>query len=249
MPTPFTHLHITHQLATDEAVPSHLRALFQDERPAFLLGGIIADQKAYAGADRDVTHFYRYDRPMPDHPWREMLRQHPRLNTPDSEAHLAFMAAYVAHLAVDEYWSRYMLKPYFANGQWGDGVHGRFFVLHMLLAWMDERDEALLPLDVIGQIRQCQPHNWLPFMVDSQICAWRDFMSDQLEGISQTVSIMASRIGITASEFRHKLDDEAWMYEQIWQNVTPQILRDVEDTYYAFAREQMLVYLGHQAHG
>jgi hypothetical protein len=243
MPTPFTHLRITEKLAVDPQVPSVLRAMFQDERPAFLLGGIVADQKAFAGADRQVTHFYRYDKPMPDNPWREMFRKHPKLLQAQSDAHRAFMAAYVAHLAVDEYWSRYMLKPHFANGVWGEDLRWRFYVLHMLLVWMDERDEEALNQDTIGQLLQCQPNDWLPFMADGQICSWRDFIADQLQGTSQTVSIFAERIGTTVQDFRAMMDDEAWMQENLWQHITHELLADIEAKYYVFAREQMLMYL------
>lgn len=243
MPTPFTHLFIAQHLLGETELPAPARALFQTELPAYLLGSIIADQRAADNADRSVTHFYRYDRPMDEHPWRVMLATHPVLKKPRTEAHRAFLAGYVAHLAADEYWSRHMLRPHFALANWGQDLRWRFFVLHFLLTWMDERDEARLPSDHSSILRRSQPHTWLPFMDDERIVQWRDYIAHELEDTSETVSIFAGRVGITPRQFRDYLDSPGWMQTALWDHVTFDDLHAVETAMLDFSREQMLIYL------
>ena len=200
MPTPFTHLQITQNLLHDPLVPEIIRDLSQQYYSDFLLGGIVADQRPEGGKRAD-THFYEYTQPMPDNPWREMFRQNPSLMIPKSPAHKAFLSSYVAHLAADEYWSRYMLKPHFADADWGGDIRGRFYQLHLLLITMDERDEKTLPEDTGKHILGASPSGWLPFMSDAKICEWRDFIAHQLsEHDSQTLVIFGGRIN-TSAEF------------------------------------------------
>jgi len=203
MPTPFTHLYIASRLLHDERVSAAAQAILAAHQPCFLLGGIVADQRL-EGMERADTHFYHYTRPMPDNPWREMFRQHPTLMQPKSEAHHAFLMGYVAHLAADEYWSRHMLGPHFANGEWGEDRFDRFFVLHLLLIWMDERDEDRLPQETADLLRQCFPNDWLPFLPDDGICDWRDFLADQLEGevagVAKAIVPVADQVSSTLAE-------------------------------------------------
>lgn len=242
MPTPFTHLQITLRLAQDPTIPIDLRQFIHRNYSDFLLGGVIADQRPEGGSRAD-THFYEYTQPMPDHPWREMFRKNPSLNPPKSNAHHAFLLSYVAHLSADEYWSLYMLKPYFADGDWGTDIRGRFFLLHLLLITMDERDELLLP-EGIGAIMQAsQPDDWLPFLSDDLIRKWRDFIAEQIdEHDSQTLDIFGGRINTPAQEVRALLDDSEYMDSKLWKNVSHEVLADVEVKLYEFAREQLIIY-------
>lgn len=243
MPTPFTHLEITLRLMSDPLVPESVRKFIERNHADFLLGGVIADQRPEGGKRVD-THFYEYTEPMPDNPWREMFRQHPSLKEPESEAHKAFLTAYVAHLSADEYWSRYMLRPHFANSDWGGDIRGRFYLLHMLLITMDERDQTSLPEGIGAVMKNSQPQNWLPFLTDALICDWRDFIAQQIdEDDSQTLVIFGGRIRTSPEKVRELLDDEDYMQSQLWANVSREILAEIESKLYAFAREQMLVYL------
>lgn len=243
MPTPFTHLQITQRLMHDPLIPEAIRDFSQAYRSDFLLGGVVADQRPEGGKRAD-THFYEYSLPMPDNPWREMFRQNPALIVPKSPEHKAFLSSYVAHLSADEYWSRYMLKPYFADSTWGGGIKGRFYLLHLLLITMDERDEQLLPEHISEDIRHSKPYEWLPFLSDSKICEWRDFIAQQLaEDDSQTLVIFGGRIQTSPERVRELLDDEGYMQSKLWANVSHEILEDIETNLYTFAREQMLVYL------
>lgn len=211
--------------------------------PDFLLGGIIADQKAKPSDGRELTHFYHYVRPMPDNPWREMLRQHPSLAQPKSAAHRAFLMGYVAHLAADEFWSRYVLKPHFAESNWGQDRKERFFVLHLLLIYMDERDEARLPRDLPDLMRHCGPQAWLPFLPDHKICEWRDYLARQLEGHSETLAIFGGRINTEPAALRALLDDADAMQSRLWDHVPLVTITQLETQMYAFAREQVEIYM------
>lgn len=243
MPTPFSHLRITHRLLHDDDLTDTVHEVITADVPAFLLGGVVADQKPHPDADRIETHFYSYMKPMPDNPWRQMFREYPQLNTFKSDSHRAFMASYVAHLAVDEYWSRYMLKIHIAEADWGKDIRWRFFVLHLLLIYMDVRDEEALLDTIPYQLRACTPNVWLPFLPDDKIIEWRDFIGEQLEGESQTFEIFASRVGKSVAEMREIFHDEDWMQEHLWQNVTPALLARTEREMYIFARQQMSLYL------
>jgi len=245
MPTPFSHLYIATQLLSDESVSPAACAIITAQRPAFLLGSIVADARPQGGQRAD-THFYHYTEPMPDNPWREMFRQHPSLNQAQSSAHLAFLLGYVAHLASDEYWSRHMLKPHFAQGNWGRDHRQRFMLLHLLLIHMDERDEARLPQGSIEALRQTEPDNWLPFLSDATICEWRDFIAQQLEAESETLTIFGGRIGMEVQQLRELLDDAHYMQWHLWQHIPQALLHQIESDLYRFAREQMEIYLRHQ---
>lgn len=243
MPTPFSHLWIAHRLLNDLALPEAARVLLHDARPAFLLGSVIADARPGPSADRETTHFYRYDTPMTDHPWRVMITRYPTLMQPEDRTHYSFVASYVAHLATDEFWSKQVLQPHFYYGEWGESRRWRFFVLHLLLIAMDERDAARIPESYPPTMRRAQPDDWLPFMSDGVICDWRDFIADQLEGESQTVPIIAERIATEAAELRRILDTPQQMQDMLWQHITPTLLDDLEAQMYDFTRAQLLTYL------
>lgn len=247
MPTPFTHLEMAARLVIDPAVPETARKLIRDEYSAFLPGIICADARPENGADREVTHFYRYDKPITDHPWRVMLEKYPMLKQPATPAHRVFVGGYVAHLAADEYWSRYMLSPHFAEGNWGSDMRWRFFVLHLLLIYMDERDLKTLTADTARTLRGALPNNWLPFMPDHVVCEWRDFVADQITGESKTLEVLGARIKKTPEELREVLDSSETMQACLWDNITPPLLAQIEADMYVFSREQLLLYLNETA--
>lgn len=243
MPTPFTHLEISQRLLMDASLSPATRALIAYAVPDFLLGSIVADAKPAADAPRHITHFYEYTKPMPDNPWREMFRQHPSLRTLATRQHQAFVAGYVAHLAADEYWSRRVLKPHFALAEWGTDARERFYMLHFLLIYMDERDEASLQAPVSATLRQAVPQSWLPFMGDDVIQDWRDYIAEQLVGQSDTLHIFGQRISTPAEEVRRLLDDNDFMQTRLWQNIPPKLFAQKEVEMYAFVCQELERYV------
>lgn len=229
-------------LLNDPHVPAACRALLRAERSAFLLGSIAADARVSSGLKRADTHFYRYDEPLRDRAWRVMLAAYPTLHPARSAAHRAFLAGYVAHLSMDEFWTEQMMRTHFVEREWGIDRNFRFFMLHILLIYMDERDYTRLESWQPADLRAAQPDQWLPFIGDYDLIAWRDFIAEQLSGASQTLTVFGERIRKTPADFRAVLDQPEQMQMHLWQHVSPALLADTESAMHQFAREQMVVY-------
>lgn len=248
MPTPFTHLETAQRLLDDMIVPPDIRSALAADLPAFLLGNIAADARTESGLKREDTHFYSYDKGIHDHPWRVMMQTHPSLETAHSPAQRAFLAGYVAHLSIDEWWSLHMLGPHFALREWATRPT-RFMMLHVLLIFMDERDlTCLLPWQYETLIA-AQPEDWTPFMSDTILGDWRDFIAKQMPpgGTSQTLQVLGSRINMKPPELRAILDSRERMNDELWANIPPALLADIEAGMYRHAREQLLVYWAESA--
>ena len=246
MPTPFTHLRIAQELLRDERLPAPYRELLARQVAAFQLGSIVADARVASGLGREVTHFYAYGQPILERPWRLMLRRHPSLLEARDEAHLAFLAGYVAHLALDEAWALKMVRPQFWQRDW-NGVerHDKFLALHLILTVMDERDEPKLAAWQAESLSRSQPANWLPFMSDEVLRGWRDLVARQIRpgGESETLAIFGRRLQRDPAEIRAVLDDPALMEFRLWRHVPRAKLESVERQAYAFSREQLADYL------
>ncbi|MCC6614382.1 MAG: zinc dependent phospholipase C family protein [Anaerolineae bacterium] len=244
MPTPFTHLAVAQRLLDDPEVSNSARAFLLHQRPAFLLGNIAADARISDGVTRESTHFFAYDRPIETHPWRVMFAQHPALEHVSSEAQQAFLAGYVAHLSMDEIWSLEMVRPYFADGTWANRRQ-RFLMLHVILIYMDERDYDLLSSWQQSTLCAAQPQHWTPFLSDSALEDWRDFIGGQMPpaGDSQTLQVLGERLNMEPAELRVILDDDQRMRDDLWSNVPRTLLTEVETHMYDHARAQMMIYL------
>ena len=250
MPTPFTHLRIAQRLLHDDCLSPKCRDLIQRQLPAFQLGSIVADARVANGMQREETHFYAYGEPIVEAPWRLMLRQHSALEAARDEAHFAFIAGYVAHLAADEAWARKMVRPRFWGREWqGATRRDKFFALHLILTVMDERDEPLLEAWQADSLASCAPKEWLPFLPDEVLRNWRDLVASQIQpgGKSQTLAIFGKRLGCEPAEIRATLDDAARMQRCLWRHVPREALAQVERQVYAYAREQLAVYVNEYA--
>jgi hypothetical protein len=245
MPTPFMHLKVAQDLLRDSQVPPPLRDLLNAHRGAFLLGSIAADARISSGIKRDHTHFYRYDEELQDHPWRTMLECYPSLWNPPDLAQRVFVAAYVAHLAMDELWMIDMLRPQFWSADWGTR-ESRFFTLHILLSAVDARDYDLIEDWQAQTLLAAQPCDWLPFISDTDLHGWRDFIGTQLIEGSETLDVLSARVKSSPEDFRAVLESRERMQADLWAQVPQATLAQVEAAMYVFAREQMLVYLAEQ---
>lgn len=245
MPTPFTHLEVAQRLLCDEAIAPEILTLLNRDRSAFLLGNIAADARNGANLTRESTHFYAYDRPITEHPWRVMFQKHPALQKPHSPAQRAFLAGYVAHLAIDEAWALELVSPRFIKHEWHTPREHRFFMLHIILTYMDERDQQRLQTWHAEALAQALPVGWLPFMSDSDLAAWRDFIAGQLapDGHSLTLEVLSKRIMKSPEEMRAVLDSPQAMQSNLWMHVPLEFLRQAEEKMYAFTREQMCLYM------
>jgi len=244
MPTPFTHLLYAQRLLDDPAVPGDQRALLNDQRGAYLLGSIVADAQALAGLKRDDTHFYNFEVPMEDHPWRVMMARYPQLLEVRDPTRRAFLAGYVMHLSMDEIWSLQMTGPEFAEREWAPRMQ-RFLMLHILLIYIDERDLKLLDPRLNESLRDVQPHDWLPFLSDSVVSEWGNLIYKQIipGGESETLAVYGARLKRTPEELRSILDSPQQMHDDLWVHITPELTARVESNMADHARTQMITYL------
>ena len=245
MPTPFTHLEIAQRLIDDEAITQANRDLIRSELGAFLLGNISADARVDAGAPRETTHFYAYGEEITRAPWRRMVEENETLLAPHSTAQRVFVAGYVAHLSVDEYWTRNMVGPHFVAREWADRME-RFYMLHIILSHMDERDLQKLDTWQPDTLRSALPVDWLPFISDKNLSSWRDLIQEQIkpDGNSKTLEIFGQRLGKAPEDLRSFLDSPEKMQAGLWDHIEQALLAEIETGFYQYAREQMLIYLG-----
>jgi hypothetical protein len=251
MPTPFTHLAIAHRLRADPALTPAERAALSAQWGPFLLGSTAADAGS-TPETRAQSHFYAYDRPVEQEPWRVMLAQYPALTQPQDAAHHAFLLGYVAHLSTDALWTQQMVMPHFVARDWGGGRRARFYAMHLLLIDMDERDLAQIgdaahtdaTATDADAIAHSQPHDWLPFIPPQQVDAWRDLIAVQLppRGISRTLDIFGARIGQTPADLRAVLDSPTAMHNALWEHVPPPLVQQMEADMYQHTLTQLLAY-------
>lgn len=243
MPTPFTHLAVAARLLDDPAVPAPIRAELGRERGAFLLGNIAADARVSSGVQRENTHFYAYNRPIVEHPWRVMLDAYPALKQVGDAAQQAFLAGYVAHLVMDEVWTVELVRPVFVEQEWAPGPI-RFRMLNVLLVWMDLRDYPTLPRWEREALESAAPCDWSPFLDDPNLCAWRDLIARQLvPGKPETIEIISERVGLTPAELTAILESPEALARDLWGHVDPALVGHVETLMYDRARATMIDYL------
>jgi hypothetical protein len=247
MPTPFTHLVGAMNALNDPTLPDTYRRELLAQRPAYLLGATAPDARVEAANPRAATHFYTYEDGIDLAPWRVMLNRYPTLQGVDDAAQRAFIAGYVAHLAMDEMWTRDMLGPHFALGQWGASRRQRFFLLHLMLIDMDERDLAMITPADAADIQAAQPtDNWLPFMPLDVLAGWQELIYEQVRpgGYSRTYDIFGGRVERKPDELRRLAADSGWMQVNIWDNVSREVLAGVEAQMAAHALASLAAYLG-----
>ncbi len=246
MPTPFMHMAFAQRVVADDALPPDVRAAIDAHWGAFLLGSIAPDARVSSGIRRADTHFFEYEPVIATPPITAMLTQYPMLNRANvgSDQHAVFIAAYGAHLAMDEIWCTDLLFPKFMNG-WADGSLS-FQMLHMLLGWLDARDLQTLPLAAqYPALAAATPDHWLPFIPDEALIVWRDTIASQIapEGSSRTLEILSQRIKMNEGEMRAFINSPDKMDQFMWQNVSRETVAAVEVAMYARARSVLLDYL------
>ena len=180
-------------------------------------------------------------------PGARLLRRHPALRRPRDEAHRIFLAGYVAHLGMDEIWTRQLFWPRFRQNGWGPDRRARVYALHVLLSWLDERDYQVPNAAIAQALAQARPARWLPFLADDDLLAWRDLILRQLQGSSETLAILSRRVGATSAEFRALLDDSPALQQQLRAYVSREQLAEVQRNMRACARVQLQDWLREQS--
>lgn len=241
MPTPFTHLAIAQRYLKDDRLDASIRDALKAQEAAFLLGNTAADAHFLANLQREQTHFYRYDKPIVEHPWHKMIAEYPALEHPDNATQRAFIAGYIAHLSVDEWFAMHVTRVHFALTRWAPDKE-RFTMLNVILTVMDERDQQVLTPDLYQALAMASPATWLPFLPDQALIQWRDLLAKQLspEGESLTLPIIAPRIHKSVPELRQMLDSQDYLNEHLWQHVPADDVAKQEAAMYDFAWDQVI---------
>ena len=236
MPTPFTHLTKAQQLINDPILSSDHRRFLAEYWGAFLLGNIIPDaHKEVDGLKRQDTHFFAYV-PKIDPPAEQaMLAAYPDLSVGQlgDTAHAAFIAGYLAHLAVDEIWCEDIIFPYFHEVEWAD-TETRHFMFIVLLTLMDGRDYDCLPPDIYHDIESVEPYRWLPFLPDSAIIAWRDRIAVQLQpdGVRETLHILGGIVKPGYAGLVEILNSPQRLQTELWDRLPLEKAAEVEEKAY-----------------
>jgi hypothetical protein len=239
------HMALAELLIADFTLPRAVCDLLSANWGAFLFGGIAPDARVSSGLQRADTHFFEYG-PKVEPPVPTMLERFPQLERHAISEHeqAAFVAGYTAHLAMDAVWCTDLLFPVFVDSDWGTQAT-KFLVLHLLLAYLDRRDRALLPGRHYDQLANTTPHHWLPFIDDASLVVWRDTIASQLApgAASQTVAILSQRLNRDPAEIQSMLDDEAEMQRLTWANVPMAKLHHTEEAMYHACFETISAYL------
>lgn len=203
MPTPFQHLVYANTILESPRLPANIRERLYARRGAFLFGNTAGDVQAITGQRRSETHFYHVfagdDTPAGD----TLLAAYPELASPHRlpAAHAAFISGYLTHLVWDQLWLQMVFRPFYLDSDlWPDRLtrnvhHNAFRVL------ADREAEAALRTrpEIPALLHDVHPTNWLPFVADTALERWRDWLVEQLHDATtvQTAQVFAQRMGIS----------------------------------------------------
>lgn len=236
------HMALAQRLSHDPDLPENVRRLLAPAWGAFLLGSIAPDARLSSGIERADTHFFRYG-PVIDPPAvTAMLKRYGNLRRESitDETRAAFVAGYAAHLAMDETWCVRLLFPYFML----ETLPDRMRLFHMLIGYLDRRDRAQIPADYYPLLRDAAPYEWLPFVEDAALIAWRNRVAAQLApgGESQTMAILSKMIGLKAEELAAAIDSKRQM-RTVWEHISPENVARIEAIMYRVVRETLTAYV------
>ena len=236
MPTPIQHLVIAGDVLADPALASTVRAHLAAARGAFLFGTIAPDVQSVSKQPREATHFFTLPPANAQPAPRVMLAAHPMLaraqELPAVQA--AFIAGYLAHLALDELWIANVFGPHFGlTAEWGT-FRERLLIHNVLRTWLDQRDQNRLNGSLSATLAQVEPRDWLPFVTDEHLRAWRDEIAAELQPGSEirTVEVFAERLHVPSAEFRRMLESPEEMQRRVFSHLSPGCV----DQFYADAR-------------
>ena len=128
---------------------------------------------------------------------------------------------------------------------WGP-LRERLFLHNVLRVWMDRRDQQQLNGSVAVALREAEPRDWLPFVGDEHLRAWRDWLVEQLSPgqCMQTAEVFARRMGVSAVEMEAVSRSPQQMQERVFCHVPRAALQSFHDI--GYERSVVLVnwYLG-----
>ena len=235
MPTPFYHLVVARKLLQRQELSSQVVQLLRKNAGAYMLGNTAPDVQTISGQARQATHFFELPvTPDMRDPWEQMFAEYPalrRLNRMDP-GRAAFIAGYASHLLADWTWVKKIFNPYFGHDcRWGS-LSERLYYHNVLRSYLDYQilPELTRYSPPEYAMEEVQPRNWLPFVQDAHMEAWRDYLCEQLKpgAAMKTVEVFASRQGIPAEDYYRLLNSEDRMQQEVFSHVSYQTLLDYQ---------------------
>ena len=228
MPTPFTHLRFAQDILARNGLPLPLQSALNAELPAFWLGNLAPDAQTVSGQTREATHFFSVPFSEPGPACQHLFAAHPALARPWQlpRPQAAFVAGYVLHLALDEFWVRAVFEPYFGSAaRWGT-LPERLYLHNALRSHLDMSDLRRLSPDLAPTLRQACPQGWCPFIRDESLAQWQDVIAAQLAPGpgSRTVAVFAERMGADPHQFAALLASPDGMQRRVFDRLPPGLL-------------------------
>jgi hypothetical protein len=246
MPTPIQHLALAEDVLRGRDLPVAVNALLNAQRGPFLLGHTAPDVQTVSGQTREETHFYAIPRATERPAHETLFAAHPTLAHAEALplAQAAFIAGYIAHLLLDELWLDDVFLRYVAGQEWGTRRE-RSLLHNVLRTWMDRQDLQRLNGSVPAALRQAEPCAWLPFVSDEHLCAWRDWLVEQLgPGREvQTAEVFARRMDVPVAEMEIILRSSQRMEEHVFSHIPRAALQNFHDAGYARSVDLIIWYL------
>jgi len=224
VPTPFYHLCLAQELLKYPSLPQNIQYFLQGAPGEFLFGSTAPDVQVISGQLRQATHFFNIPILAGDPlAWEKLLADYPSLRFAEKlpAAQTAFVAGYLCHLQADWRWITDIFAPVFGPGcLWGT-FQERLYYHNVLRAYLDQDVLPGLAEDMAGCLGQVTPHDWLPFVRDDHLAAWRDYLAPQLRSgaASQTVEVFSARQGISAPEYHALLGSQERMQREIFTHL------------------------------
>lgn len=224
MPTPFYHLSIAYELLEHPEMSKNMRAHLTSCINPFLFGKTAPDVQVVSGRKREATHFYTLPPEGKTPAWKRLMAAYPTLSDASAlpEDQAAFLAGYICHLQADETWIFDLFLPIFGpDADWAD-FRKRLYLHNVLRIYLDKQVLDSLPKETSTHLQTTTPKNWLPFVEDDHLTAWRDYLAEQLEpgAAVQTIEVFANRHGLPPEDFSNLLNSEELMEEEIFTHVS-----------------------------
>lgn len=249
MPTPFYHISVANEILSRADLPEPVRTFLHPNRGAFLFGNTAPDVQVVSGQPRELTHFFDLPIRAEDNPpWKRALLAFPALAGPENlpPAQAAFLAGYLCHLQADWLWILQIFAPVFGpECRWESFTH-RLYLHNVLRAYLDRLILPGLKNGVAASVGSASPFRWLPFVQDTFLYKWRDFLAGQLQpgAIVRTVEVFAARQGIPPEIYDRLISSEEQMDAEIFARLPRQDLESYRQTLVEANLQFLQEYLG-----
>lgn len=252
MPNAQTHMASVYDLLEDSGLTSAYPWLTGEaEKSAFFLGAISPDVRIVSGHSREETHFFaiepdglHLEAPTPAQAmvatWAELADPH-RLGSERA----AFVAGYMTHLMMDIVWVEHIvMKGIYIPGEQWSTRHPNWRLYSLLMTYLEYRAAERVPAGCEAWLKSPAPDQWLPFVADKDLLAWRDHVVERIEGGTRLISAMfAWSNGLTADILENIVLSEEQMADEVFVTIPKQSVLLFEQEATARSAEVVAAYL------